>query len=91
MSPKTYTVHGTCPGCGQGTTLALEARQMKALAGAAPLALDASKAKALAGGDAPVALAHCPHCGQDYPAPVSPDTCAQWDEFCKEIHPIQEV
>ncbi|MCK9240739.1 hypothetical protein [Desulfocurvus sp.] len=83
MSPKTYTVQGTCPGCGHDTTLALEAKDMKAL--------DGSRAKALAPGQEHLALAHCPHCGQDYPAPISPDTCAEWDDFCREIHPIQEV
>lgn len=91
MSPKTYTVQGTCPDCGRNTTLALAAEDMKALAGGAPLALEGSHAKALAAGEAPIALAHCPHCGRDYPAPISPDTCAEWDDFCNEVHPIQEV
>lgn len=83
MSETKYTVEGICPDCGKKTMLALGASNMTALKGA--------DHAALASGAAPKAIAHCEACGKDYAAPISPDTCAEWDDFCNEIHPIQEV
>jgi len=83
MPEKKYEVDSICPTCGKKKTLALTAKDMLALEGASP--------KALAQGQAPKALASCEGCGKKYEAPLSADTCAEWDDFCNEIHPIQEV
>lgn len=82
MSDKKYDVDGICPNCGKKQTLAISANDA--------LPIEGSDAKALEAGQAPKAIAHCAGCGQDYQAPVSADTCAEWDEFCQAVHPIVE-
>ncbi len=83
MAEKKFEVESICPTCGKKRTLELTAREVRALEGANPKALEA--------GQAPKALAECEGCGHKYAAPVSADTCAEWDDFCNAIHPIQEV
>lgn len=83
MADKKYTVESICPTCGKKRKLELTANDAPALEGA--------DAKALEQGQAPKALAQCDSCGHKYAAPISADTCAEWDDFCNAIHPIQEV
>lgn len=75
VSNKTYEVKALCPHCGQEEVLHIEA------AGHA----------ALPEGEAPKALAECSGCGKRYDAPVDQNTCSDWDDFCKEIHPVPQV
>lgn len=82
MSDKKYDVRGVCPKCGKQQTLAIEAGDA--------LPLEGAGAKALAAGAPPKALAQCADCGEQYQAPITEDTCAEWDDFCKAVHPIQE-
>ena len=75
MSAKNYDVHPSCPHCGHEQTLSI----------------DASDYKALPQGEAPQALGSCEHCGKPFNSPVNPDSCAEWDDFCNEIHPVPQV
>ncbi|BBD06822.1 hypothetical protein [Desulfovibrio ferrophilus] len=75
MTKKTYEVQADCPHCGTHQMLHIEA----------------SEYTALPQGKAPEALSSCPDCGKPYNAPVNPDSCAEWDDFCNEIHPVPQV
>lgn len=75
MDERIYQVKALCPHCGREEMLAVTA----------------SDRLALPQGEAPKALAHCPECGADFDAPVNRDTCAEWDDFCKEVHPVPQV
>lgn len=75
MTKKKYEVQANCPHCGQQHVLRIEA----------------SKVAALPQGKAPEALSSCPACGKPFNAPVTPDSCAEWDDFCNEIHPVPQV
>ena len=75
MDQKTYEVKALCPHCGREEMLSITAADHAALPQ----------------GEAPKALAQCPGCGTSYSAPVTPDSCADWDDFCKEIHPVPQV
>ncbi|NJB67811.1 ribosomal protein L44E [Desulfobaculum xiamenense] len=92
MGEKKYTVRTECPDCGVKATLHLTARELKALEstpGDAPLELSGRKQKAL-GGRAPRMELTCASCGKLHIEDIS-KTCADWDDYCKEVHPIQEV
>lgn len=75
MSDKQYDVSAHCPHCGKDQTLSIEAADYKALPE----------------GEAPMALTHCQDCGKPFNSPVNPDSCAEWDDFCNEIHPVPQV
>ncbi|WP_461209207.1 hypothetical protein [Desulfocurvus sp. DL9XJH121] len=75
MSDKTYAVQARCPHCGHEEILSIAADERLALPQ----------------GEAPKALAQCPECGKPYNAPVTPDTCAEWDDFCREIPPVPQA
>lgn len=72
---KHYTVTAHCPHCGHEETLSITAEDRKPLPQ----------------GEEPKALAECTQCGKPFEAPLNHDTCAEWDDFCKEIPPVPQV
>lgn len=72
---KKYDVKAECPDCG----------------GQAMLQIEGTNYASLPEGEAPKALTECSECGKPFNAPVNPDTCAEWDDFCNEIHPVPQV
>lgn len=72
---KKYSVSAVCPECGASEQLQIEG----------------SNFASLPEGEAPKALAECSQCGKPFNAPVNSDTCAEWDDFCKEVHPVPQV
>jgi len=75
MSAKSYDVTASCPHCGHEQTRSIEAADYKSLPQ----------------GQAPKVPGHCEQCGKPYDSPVNPDSCAEWDDFCNEIHPVPQV
>lgn len=75
MSEKTYEVKALCPRCGKEEILHITAADHAALPP----------------GEPPKALAQCTACGESYDAPVDQTTCSDWDDFCKEVHPVPQV
>ncbi len=72
MTEKKYHIKTTCPGCGKKHQLALTA----------------SAIKALPQGQSPKALTQCTDCNEHYHCEINAHTCAEWDTYCKEEHPV---
>lgn len=100
MSTKKFTISSVCPLCGKDSTLQLEANELKQLEanpadipgeleGRTREELEGRVQDALAGRPPRIELT-CSSCGKKHLEDLS-NTCAEWDDYCKEVHPIQEV
>lgn len=98
---KTYTLEAHCPLCGKDATLQLTARELKKLeaspedvnkelTGRTQDKLEGRPARKELEGRAPQVQLTCDSCGKQHVEDLS-NTCAEWDDYCNEVHPIQDV